>query len=120
MDTFFSATLSRPPLERLLAWVLPTRGALISYHSRNIRSIFSGRYPCAGALPTKATSVSLSTTTEALMSKKEQVSARLDPEVRKVVEQVAEVERRPISNLIRNIVSDWPAARQHDGECASA
>jgi hypothetical protein len=70
MEAFFSATLSRPPLERLLAWVLPTRGALISYHSRNIRSIFRGRYPCAGALPTKATSVSLSTATEALMSKR--------------------------------------------------
>jgi predicted transcriptional regulator len=48
------------------------------------------------------------------------VSARLDPEVRKVVERVAEVERRPISNLIRNIVSDWAAARRPDGERASA
>jgi hypothetical protein len=38
---------------------------------------------------------------------REQVSARLDPDVLEVVQQVAEVERRPISNLVRNIVSDW-------------
>jgi hypothetical protein len=38
---------------------------------------------------------------------REQVSARLDPEVLEVVQHVAETERRPISNLLRNIVSDW-------------
>jgi hypothetical protein len=37
------------------------------------------------------------------------VSARLDPEVLEGVERVAEDERRPISSLIRNIVSDWSA-----------
>jgi hypothetical protein len=44
------------------------------------------------------------------MSKqREKVSARLDPEVLEVVERVPEDERRPISSLIRNIVSDWSA-----------
>jgi predicted transcriptional regulator len=46
------------------------------------------------------------------MSKRESVSARLDPEVLQVVEHVAEVERRPLSSLVRNIVSDWAKARQ--------
>ena len=35
------------------------------------------------------------------------VSARLDSDVLEVVQPVAEVQRRPISNLVRNIVSDW-------------
>jgi uncharacterized protein (DUF1778 family) len=38
---------------------------------------------------------------------RDQVSARLDPDVLEVVQHVAEIERRPISNLVRNIVSDW-------------
>jgi hypothetical protein len=37
---------------------------------------------------------------------REQGSARLDPEVLEVVQHVAEAERRPVSNLVRNIVSD--------------
>jgi hypothetical protein len=41
------------------------------------------------------------------MSQREQVCARLDPEVLEIVERVAEVERRPVSQLIRNILSDW-------------
>ncbi len=45
---------------------------------------------------------------------REQVSARLDPEVLEIVQQVAEVERRPISNLVRNIVSDWARSRAAD------
>jgi Ribbon-helix-helix protein, copG family len=52
---------------------------------------------------------------ETLMSPKrqrEQVSARLDPDVLEIVERVAEAERRPISNLVRNIVSDWAASRR--------
>jgi predicted transcriptional regulator len=54
------------------------------------------------------------------MSKREPVTARLDPEVWKVVEQVAEVERRPVSNLIRNIVADWARARQAQQQRAGA
>jgi hypothetical protein len=44
MDAFFSATLSRPPLERVLVWVVRATGTLIGCHGRNIRSIFRGRY----------------------------------------------------------------------------
>ncbi len=40
------------------------------------------------------------------------VSARIDPAVLEVVERVAEAERRPVSNLVRNILSDWARARQ--------
>jgi predicted transcriptional regulator len=50
-----------------------------------------------------------------LMSPKrqrEQVSARLDPDVLEIVQHVAKAERRPISNLVRNIVSDWAASRK--------
>jgi hypothetical protein len=32
MDAFFSATLSRPPLERVLAWVVRATGTLIGCH----------------------------------------------------------------------------------------
>jgi hypothetical protein len=44
-------------------------------------------------------------------ARREQVSARLDPDVLEVVERVAAAERRPVSNLVRNIVADWAAAR---------
>jgi hypothetical protein len=47
------------------------------------------------------------------------VSARIDPEVLEVVERVAEAERRPVSNLVRNILSDWAAARQAQHGAAS-
>jgi hypothetical protein len=50
---------------------------------------------------------------------REQVSARLDPEVLEVVQHVAEAERRPISNLVRNIVSDWAKGRATDREQAA-
>jgi predicted transcriptional regulator len=46
-----------------------------------------------------------------MSTKREPVTTRLDPEVWRIVEQVAEVERRPISNLIRNIVADWARAQ---------
>jgi predicted transcriptional regulator len=46
------------------------------------------------------------------------VSARLDPEVIQVVEQVAEAERRSISSLVRNVVEDW--ARQQQERATSA
>jgi len=42
------------------------------------------------------------------MSKqRERICARLDREVLEIVQHVAEIERRPVSNLIRNIVADW-------------
>lgn len=40
------------------------------------------------------------------------VSTRLDLDVIEVVEQVAADERRPISNLLRNVITDWAAARR--------
>jgi predicted transcriptional regulator len=42
-------------------------------------------------------------------ARRERVSARLDPEVVAVVERVAEAERRSVSSLVRNILSDWTA-----------
>jgi predicted transcriptional regulator len=47
---------------------------------------------------------------------RDQISARLDPEVLEVVQHVAEAERRPVSNLVRNIVEDWAKARERQGE----
>jgi hypothetical protein len=55
------------------------------------------------------------------MSEKQQrenVTARIDPEVLQVVQRVAEQERRPVSNLIRNIVADWASARREQQEAA--
>jgi hypothetical protein len=51
---------------------------------------------------------------------REQVSARLDPEVLEVVQHVAEAERRPISSVVRNVVEDWARGRmtQHGPEAA--
>jgi predicted transcriptional regulator len=44
---------------------------------------------------------------------RDQVSARLDPDVLEVVQHVAEVERRPISSVVRNVLSDWAKAREN-------
>jgi hypothetical protein len=61
-----------------------------------------------------------------MSSKKEQrqrraqVSARLDAPVLEVVEHVAAVERRPVSSLVRNIVTDWARARAMQGHEAAA
>jgi hypothetical protein len=51
---------------------------------------------------------------------REQVSARLDPEVLEVVQRTAEVERRPISSVVRNVLEDWAHGRatQHGPEAA--
>lgn len=43
---------------------------------------------------------------------RDQVSARLDLDVLEVVRRVAEVERRPVSNLVRNVLADWARAKQ--------
>jgi hypothetical protein len=45
---------------------------------------------------------------EVIMSDKSlRVSVRVDPEVLRQLEQTAQKERRTISNLTRNILSDW-------------
>jgi hypothetical protein len=55
--------------------------------------------------------------------RREQVSARLDPDVIAVVETVAEHERRPVSAVVRNVLTDWAAwKKQHQqapGEVAA-
>jgi predicted transcriptional regulator len=40
------------------------------------------------------------------------VSARLDPAIIQIVEQVAEAERRSVSSLVRNVVEDWARQQQ--------
>jgi uncharacterized protein (DUF1778 family) len=42
---------------------------------------------------------------------RDRVAARVDPEVLRIVERVAEAERRPVSNLVRNILTDWARAQ---------
>jgi hypothetical protein len=39
-----------------------------------------------------------------------QVSARVDPETLAVVERIAETERRPVAQVVRNILIDFAAA----------
>jgi len=51
---------------------------------------------------------------------RDQVSARLDPEILEVVEQVAEAERRPVSSLVRNVLEDWARARASQQQDAAA
>ncbi len=48
-----------------------------------------------------------------------QVSVRLDPALVAVIEREASAERRTISNLLRNVISDWAAARAADGQQAA-
>jgi len=50
---------------------------------------------------------------------RDQVTARVDHEVLEVVERVAEAERRPISNLVRNTLTDWAALRSTTEERAA-
>lgn len=52
--------------------------------------------------------------------RREQVSARLDPEVLEVVEREAARERRPIGALVRNIVEDLARERRERQEGAAA
>jgi len=49
-----------------------------------------------------------------------QVSARLDPAVAELVEQVAEQERRPVSSLVRNIVTDGASMQVRLSRCVCA
>jgi hypothetical protein len=51
---------------------------------------------------------------------REQICARLDREVLEIVQHVAEVERRPVSSLVRNVLSDWAKHRAPARASASA
>ena len=35
------------------------------------------------------------------------VSTRLDPEIKKLLEKMAEEQKRPLSNLVRLIILEW-------------
>jgi len=52
--------------------------------------------------------------------RREQVSARLDPDVIAVVEEVAAAERRPASSVVRNVLADWAAKRRRHNEQVAA
>jgi predicted DNA-binding protein len=43
--------------------------------------------------------------------KTEQLSIRLAPVIRERLEAAAERDRRPVSNLVRNVLADWLAER---------
>lgn len=47
---------------------------------------------------------------------RDQVSARLDPDVMEVVQHVAEAERRSVSSVVRVVLSDWARARESQAE----
>jgi predicted transcriptional regulator len=48
---------------------------------------------------------------------RERLSARVDPAVAEMVEQVAQAERRPISAVVRNVLEDW--AKTQTGQVAA-
>jgi hypothetical protein len=60
----------------------------------------------------------MSSNTSEQRHRREQVSARLDREVLEVVERVAELERRPISSVVRNVLEDWARTAQNGPEAA--
>jgi len=48
-----------------------------------------------------------------------QVSIRVDAELREEIERAGAEDRRPVSNLVRNVLSDWATKRrQHEQEAA--
>jgi len=50
---------------------------------------------------------------------RDKVSARIDPDVFEAVERVAEVERRPLSSVVRNVLEDWARAQSPREERAA-
>jgi hypothetical protein len=48
----------------------------------------------------------------------EHVVIRMAPELRQAIETAAEQDRRPVSHLIRNVLSDWIEGRSADGDRA--
>jgi hypothetical protein len=72
-------------------------------------------------LSPKPTSATLAAKGDFTMSneqrqRREKVSARLDPAVIEVIERVAEVERRPVSSVVRNVLADWAKAHGRSGQ----
>jgi uncharacterized protein (DUF1778 family) len=57
-------------------------------------------------------------TTEQSM-KREHITLRLERELRERIEMAAAADRRPVSNLVRNILSDWIDGRQSAERVAS-
>jgi len=45
-------------------------------------------------------------------ARREQIATRVDPEIVETIERVAEAERRPVSSLVRNVLTDWARDRQ--------
>jgi predicted transcriptional regulator len=43
---------------------------------------------------------------------RDSVSVRVDPDILEIVQHVAAVERRPVSSVVRNVLSDWARARE--------
>ena len=55
------------------------------------------------------------TTERIRKTRSEHVTLRLEPELREAIEAAAEADRRPVSNLVRNILSDWVDGRSQAG-----
>jgi len=58
-------------------------------------------------------------------TKTDQFSIRIDPVIRRQLEAAAEQDRRPMSNLVRNVLADWLAlhaagARRRSNRAAEA
>ena len=51
--------------------------------------------------------------------KREHITLRLERELRERIEMAAAADRRPVSNLVRNILSDWIDGRQSAERVAS-
>jgi uncharacterized protein (DUF1778 family) len=51
--------------------------------------------------------------------KREHITLRLERELRERIEMAAAADRRPVSNLVRNILSDWIDGRQSAERAAS-
>jgi hypothetical protein len=47
------------------------------------------------------------------------IPVRVEPELRVAIEAAAEQDRRPMANLIRNILADWVNSRSSHGEHAA-
>jgi predicted HicB family RNase H-like nuclease len=44
-----------------------------------------------------------------MSNKSDQLSVRIDPLIRERLEAAAEQDRRPVLNLVRNVLADWLA-----------
>ena len=48
--------------------------------------------------------------------KTSKIALRVEPEFRDRLEAAAELDRRPVANLIRNVLADWVDSRSREGE----